>query len=208
MTDNTVKFWDRIARGSTKDTSELQGTSLKTIEETLPFLKPEDHVLDFGCGMGDLSMGLARDVTAVTAIDTSSGMIQVAQSRAKQAGIPNITFRQMSIEQLVSSNQQFDVVTVFNVLHHIQDVPKLVDQINQLLPFGGLFISATACLSEKRGVAWAGLKLLIGLKLLPKMQLIQKKALETHIIDGGFRLMKKEELTSLPEYFLVARKVS
>ena len=208
MTDNSVKFWDRIARGSDKDAAKLQGTSLKTIEETLPFLKPEDDVLDFGCGMGDLSMGLAHAVTAVTAIDTSPGMIQVAQARANQARIQNITFNQTSIDAILPSNRKFDVITVFNVLHHIQNVPKLVDQINGLLPFGGLFISATACLDERRGVAWAGLKLLTGLKMLPQMHLFKKDELEAHIMNGGFRLIKKEELTRLPEYLLIARKVS
>ncbi|MCE9537537.1 MAG: class I SAM-dependent methyltransferase, partial [Nitrospirae bacterium] len=49
----------------------------------------EGHVLDLGCGPGDIPIRLARVVPGcrITAVDASSPMIRLAEDRVRQAGL-------------------------------------------------------------------------------------------------------------------------
>jgi SAM-dependent methyltransferase len=56
-----------------------------------------EHVLDVGCGNGDVSVAAARhvgDVGTVVGVDLSPAMLDVARARAREAGLGNVTFVQ------------------------------------------------------------------------------------------------------------------
>ena len=79
--------WDRKA-GSFADRtrdSAYVGLVLKQLN-----LREEMSVLDVGCGPGTLTVPLARIVNRVTALDYSSGMLEVLDQRARQEGLDNI----------------------------------------------------------------------------------------------------------------------
>ncbi|HEY6892985.1 MAG TPA: methyltransferase domain-containing protein, partial [Rhodanobacteraceae bacterium] len=59
-----------------------------------------DHVLDVGCGMGDVAMILARLVGpsgAVTGIDRDAPALEAARSRVAAVGYGNVEFVQADI---------------------------------------------------------------------------------------------------------------
>lgn len=72
--------------------------------------------LDFGCGVGRLSLALARRCERVVGVDVSSGMLEKAQLHADRRGIHNLTLVKGDLAQV---EQTFDLVVTFIVLQHI-----------------------------------------------------------------------------------------
>lgn len=101
-----ARFWDARAkedafffvddRQAYKDTDEAtfweQGeTLLDRVLDMLDLrLRPEDHVVDIGCGVGRLTRALAARVTHVHAIDVSAEML--ARARALNGHLDNVTW--------------------------------------------------------------------------------------------------------------------
>jgi polyprenyldihydroxybenzoate methyltransferase / 3-demethylubiquinol 3-O-methyltransferase len=124
-------------------------------EEQTPGKKLE--LLDIGCGGGIFAESAARrnDVQSVVAIDPTPECIAVAKKHARcdplllQPG--RLTYLNTAIEDL-STNlppspqgqlKQFDIITVFEVLEHIQrPAPFLLTALQHLRP-GGWLIGST-----------------------------------------------------------------
>ncbi len=78
---------------------------------TAAVLKPDEQVLDVGCGNGAVSLDAARAVGRggrVTGLDLSAPMLEVARRRSEVQGI-DVSFVQGDA-QTVSFEEQFDVV--------------------------------------------------------------------------------------------------
>lgn len=81
----------------------------------------EGHVLDLGCGPGDIPIRLARVVPGcrITAVDASSPMIRLAEDRGRQAGLSDrITFRCERFQDLAGANMA-DAAISNSLLHHV-----------------------------------------------------------------------------------------
>jgi SAM-dependent methyltransferase len=81
-----------------------------------PFLK--DRALDFGCGVGRLSLPMAQQFNAVVGLDISPAMMNEARRCATEAGISNLDVR-LSDDQLSAADGKFDLVMSCMVLQHI-----------------------------------------------------------------------------------------
>src|SRR5579883_2581541 len=78
-----------------------------------PWARPGMHVLDVGCGTGDLLHPLAPllgDAGKITALDLSVTLIAEARRRAAAAGV-QISFDAGNATSLPYADQSFDVVT-------------------------------------------------------------------------------------------------
>lgn len=74
--------------------------------------------LDFGCGVGRLTLPLARRATRVVACDVAPTMLTHARENAEKAGLHNVTF--IESHELVSLEaDQFDFIGSLLVLQHI-----------------------------------------------------------------------------------------
>lgn len=80
-------------------------------------LSPLDRVLDVGCGNGALTYDMAQKAQAVTAIDIIPGNVEKAQ---RNYGADNITYV-VGDATTFQFTESFDVVTLSNVLEHIED---------------------------------------------------------------------------------------
>jgi tellurite methyltransferase len=79
----SIAFFDEQFREQSKGVA----LTLNSFEElALPYLKGE--VLDFGCGMGNLSFAAACQGCKVTALDASPAAIEHIRSRASATGLP------------------------------------------------------------------------------------------------------------------------
>jgi 2-polyprenyl-6-hydroxyphenyl methylase/3-demethylubiquinone-9 3-methyltransferase len=99
-------------------------------------------VLDVGCGAGILTESLARNGSQVTGIDASTEIIEAAQEHAQQEKL-NIAYYAMGIEEFMQQHeQQYDVVTCMELLEHVPDPAKLIQDCCALIkPGGQLFLS-------------------------------------------------------------------
>jgi SAM-dependent methyltransferase len=89
-----------------------------TIRETLdPEFAPR-RALDFGCGVGRVTIPLARRVTQVVGVDVSDSMLDEANKNCDEAGVRNVTLLK-SDDGLENLSGDFDFLHSFIVFQHI-----------------------------------------------------------------------------------------
>jgi len=103
-----------------------------------------ERVLDVGCGPGRLAL-LAKKRTGVGevhGVDPSPEMIELANERAKRAGL-DVRFQNGVIEDLPFPEGSFDLVTSSFMLHHLPDDLKRkgFSEIARVLRPGGRLLA-------------------------------------------------------------------
>ena len=90
--------------------------------EIVRFLAPIEgrRILDVGTGTGRAAIALARRGAVVTGVDASAEMLEVAQRRARDAGV-DVTFRGGDAHRLDVADRSFDAVVCLRVLMHTPD---------------------------------------------------------------------------------------
>ncbi len=96
-------------------------------------------VLDFGCGTGQVSMLLRRYVRSICAVDSAGGMLEQLENKIVEGGVRNIEVRNMNIlrEAHMLKSGSFDLVMSQMVMHHIEDVAKIIRELKRLLSVRG-----------------------------------------------------------------------
>jgi 2-polyprenyl-3-methyl-5-hydroxy-6-metoxy-1,4-benzoquinol methylase len=205
--NKSEKFWDKRAIEYDKSEKKWEETYNKALENTKRYLKKSDIVLDFGCGSGILALRLARYVKEIHALDISSKMIEAAEQRAKGNNVENIHFAQATIFDERYKKESFDVVLAFNILHLLEDSPKAVLRIYEILKSGGLFISETACLGEAKSFISFIISIVSKLRIVPDVTKLKFSEIEDMITEGGFQIIETEVLgEGVSTYFVVAKK--
>ncbi len=102
---------------------------LATIEQTLGRSFSPRSALDFGCGVGRLTLPLARRVERVAGCDISPDMVAEASRNAAALGVANATFV-TSLDDL--RGQTFDFIGSLIVFQHIP-VREGLDTLSSLL---------------------------------------------------------------------------
>lgn len=96
-------------------------------------------ILDIGCGLGEASVYFALKGANVSAMDLSGEMLSVAQKLARKNHVRIKTY-QSSIELFrLSKSEQFDIIYVGNLFHHV-DIEKALDCIQGHLVHGGTLV--------------------------------------------------------------------
>lgn len=165
-TASDARFWDRISRKYASDPIADQGGYERTLERTRALLKPDDQVLELGCGTGTTALRLAGEVRRYLATDLSAGMIAIAREKQSASPVPTLTFEIATAESSILEAGRFDAVLGFNYLHMVRDVPGTLRRIHDLLVPDGLFISKTPCLGDMNP--------LVSRVLLPVMRVVGK----------------------------------
>ena len=203
------KFWDQRSNEYDRNEDKYEQSYNKTVESTRKYLSTGDTVLDYACGTGIITNELAENVKEIHAIDISSKMIDVARRKAGEREIDNVHYAKATLFDERYERESFDVILAFNILHLLDDAHRVMHRIYELLKPGGLFISATACLGERRTFLSIFLFLLSKVGLVPYLNLLTVSELEDLVVDGNFQIVETEDLDQTPpNYFIVAKKVS
>lgn len=206
-------FWDKISAKYAEDPIRDEAAYRQALARTRSYLKPDDRVLELGCGTGSTAIELASQVAEITVSDLSQGMLAIARERAAAAGVGNIHFHQGSVAEAPEGT--FDVVLAHNLLHLLPDLQAALALISARLPKGALFISKTPCLGESRGSA----KYWLFKTMIPVMRFLGKAptspvhffditAIEAAIKAAGFELVETGNYpVSTPGRYIVARRL-
>lgn len=124
-------------------------------------------LLDIGCGGGIVSCQLFKmGIKNITAIDSLLENIEIAKDYSEKNSIA-VNFCHKSVEDLVVSKIEYDVVICLEVLEHIEDWRLFVDNIKKILKKDGLLIISTI----SRNI-WSYFSMIIGaeclLNIVPK----------------------------------------
>lgn len=106
--------------------------------------------LDIGCGGGIFAESAARLPTTqrVTAIDPTPSVLAVAKTHARKdpSLAARLTYKQNSIEEMeqpLNDGQRYDVVTLFEVLEHIDEPAAFLERVRPFVKPGGWLVMST-----------------------------------------------------------------
>ena len=129
-------FYDLIHRFS-------GGAGLHAEMIRLADLRPGQHVLDIGCGTGNLLIALGRDHPDVelVGLDPDHRALVRAGRKAHRAGV-GVSWRQGFAEELPFPDGSVDRVFSSLMLHHLHDKDALLAEARRVLRPDGLFVLA------------------------------------------------------------------
>ncbi|OCK76894.1 putative ubiE/COQ5 methyltransferase [Lepidopterella palustris CBS 459.81] len=107
----------------------------------LPYLRPNQHILDIGCGPGTITTGFSAYVPggSVTGIDVSAEVLDQARALALDKEVYNVKFDTGDIlSGLAYKNGEFDVVFCSQTLCHLSDPVRGLREMKRVCAPGGI----------------------------------------------------------------------
>jgi ubiquinone/menaquinone biosynthesis C-methylase UbiE len=101
------------------------------------------HVVDFGCGTGNVSMEIAKLVGAngsVTGVDASPDQLAIGRSQATTNGLTNVKFVESSVYGTSLPESHFDFAYARLILCHLQRPLDALREMLRILKPGGTLI--------------------------------------------------------------------
>ncbi|MYH40881.1 MAG: methyltransferase domain-containing protein [Chloroflexi bacterium] len=180
-------FSDEILEVMRRDTAEASAAYL------LPYLRPGLRVLDFGCGPGTVSVGLARAVAPgeLHGVDMEASQIELARSVAAAYGQENAVFHVADAIDLPFEDEYFDIAHCHNVLMHIPDTAAVLAEVRRVLRPGGIIacremIAASSFTRPDFGVLTKAWEMFSDLVEADDGHPQMGKDLKARLIDAGF----------------------
>ncbi|NWK94369.1 2-polyprenyl-3-methyl-5-hydroxy-6-metoxy-1,4-benzoquinol methylase [Sphingobium lactosutens] len=98
------------------------------------------HIVEVGCGTGQMSLYLARSKRIVIAADLCRASLALGRAAAQRLGIDQVRFVETDIYCPGLRAGAFDIVYCSGVLHHTPDPGKAFGELARLARPGGLVI--------------------------------------------------------------------
>ena len=159
----------------------------------LPHLRPGLRVLDFGCGPGTISVGLAKAVAPgeLHGVDMEESQIELARSVAKAGGQENAIFHVGDVTALDFEDGYFDVAHCHNVLMHVPGTAATLAEVKRVLKPGGLIgcremICASSFTHPDFGVIRRAWDMFADLLAADDGHPQMGKDMKQHMLDAGF----------------------
>ncbi len=103
---------------------------------TVP-VQPTWRALDYGAGTGLLTLCLQPQVASILAMDASPGMLDALARKLLGEGLANVQIRQWDLESEPCQETGFDLVISSMTLHHLRQVPLVLQRLAAVLKPGG-----------------------------------------------------------------------
>jgi ubiquinone/menaquinone biosynthesis C-methylase UbiE len=202
---NARAFWNKSAARYAKSPIRNESAYQKKLAITQEYFRPDSSVLEFGCGTGSTAIIHAPYVKNIVAIDISDKILEIAEQKARDAGVENITFRQGTLGDVALPEASFDAVLGLNILHLLEDLEATLARVHRLLKPGGVFVSSTVLVGDINILFRMAIPPMQMLGLAPYVNRFGKQALLDKLTDTGFTI-EREWQPGKATVFIVARK--
>ena len=108
----------------------------------IPHLTAQTHLLDVGCGAGELTVGLAPYVDSIQAIDQLD-LFRSAKTYVKEHNLTNVSFSKGDVYGLDFPDNLFDVVFCHSTLEALKTPARALQQMHRVLKPDGLIALAS-----------------------------------------------------------------
>lgn len=129
------------------------------------------RVLDVGCGLGFMSLELARHGFHVVGIDISAHSLELARRLLEEnpyrEGFGSLRYVHDDFLEWDAPPESFDTVSFFGNLHHMKEPERVLDKVAALLVPGGRVTveePAHEWFAQTNGAAVALIRVLLGLR--------------------------------------------
>ena len=134
MNTNDQKSYHLISNISENDLDD--NNSLKKM---LRLVGNNKRVIDFGCAVGDFAQMLTAKGCQVTGVEVNAKAAKVAEQYCEQVIVVDLDF--VSLAEILPQ-QAFDVVVFGDVLEHLRDPWKVLEETRQLLKPEGYVVAS------------------------------------------------------------------
>ena len=189
LTDIQARF-NRAA--STWDENPARAQMADSIASAMRAQVPFDNtktVLDFGCGTGLVSLQLQPYARRIIGIDSAPGMLAVLDDKVRGSSLTNVETICLDLCTQPAPQLHADIIVSAMALHHIADIPALLQTLVQLLTPGGFLALADldsedgSFHADKTGVYHAGIDRNWLVAQLQTLGVHQISAMTAHTIE-------------------------
>lgn len=106
-------------------------------------LEPGMHVLEIGAGTGEMAIWLAAQVGpsgTVTIADNSDAQLAIAKQNTQTAGLTNVSFINIAVNDLAHLKQKFDLIYSRWLLMHLSHPLEAMHAMCDALHKGGILV--------------------------------------------------------------------
>lgn len=207
---HSPKFWDKVAKKYSKQPIADEAAYQTKLEITREYFRPDSKVLELGCGTGSTAILHAPHVAHIHAVDISPAMLDIAEEKARAEGITNVTFEEADVSSFSAPDESYDAVLTLSLLHLLENKEETMANIRRMLKPGGVFVSSTVCLGEKKSILRLILPIGRMLGFFPLVKALKVAELERSITQAGFKIvhqwLPKRRKDDFKVVFIVAKK--
>jgi len=100
-----------------------------------------EKILEIGTGKGYLTTALAQEGCMVTSIDRSAEEQRIAEMNVRYHELEgNVCLKIGNAEDLPFKNKSFDMIILFNVIHHLLDPFAVIDEVIRVVSARGKIV--------------------------------------------------------------------
>lgn len=184
--------WDQL-RSLHADDAMVEQAMIELVGRT-----PFQAMLDLGTGTGRMLELFSEFFVTGVGIDASRDMLAIARSNLDRAGLSRVQTRHGDIYRLPTPENRFNLVTIHQVLHYLDDpLAAIQEAAKALAPGGRLLITdfAPHGLDFLRD-DYAHLRLgFSDEQICSWLESVGLEVLDTRLIEGGAAQSKEEQLT-------------
>lgn len=128
--------WRKELQAGKEERGNLQ-TNLEFLAQT-DLLKPQDRILEIGCGIGTVVYELSGKGHDITGIDISGEAIEYGRNK-----YGDIRLEAQAAETLPYEDESFEVVLSFDLFEHIAAIDKHISEVRRVLLPSGYYLFQT-----------------------------------------------------------------